>query len=153
MAFDVLLQLLFADGFTHFLVGMHVLVNIIVFAKDFMCTFIIAGTVFSLPKSTDVILWIPDFYQAYTSHVGINNYIPLQLSVYPNPATDIIHLTDLDGSIRLINIYNAAGQLVLQQAVNGNPLIEINVTSLSKGFYVGTAIMEGDQTASFKFLK
>ena len=107
---------------------------------------------YNFPNST-LGYGIPDFYHAYTSQVGINNHNPLRLSVYPNPATDKIHLTDLDGSIRLINIYNAAGQLVLQQAVNGNPLIEINVTSLSKGFYVGTAIMDGNQTASFKFLK
>ena len=107
---------------------------------------------YSLPNTTFG-YGIPDFYHAYTSHVGINNYNSLQLSVYPNPATDKIHLTNIDGSIRLINIYNAAGQLVLQQAVNGNPLIEINVTSLSNGFYVGTAIMDGNQTASFKFLK
>ena len=107
---------------------------------------------YNFPNST-LGYGIPDFYHAYISQVGINNHNPLRLSVYPNPATDKIHLTDLDGSIRLINIYNAAGQLVLQQAVNGNPLIEINVTSLSKGFYVGTAIMDGNQMASFKFLK
>jgi subtilisin family serine protease len=96
---------------------------------------------------------IPDFYKAYTTHVGINDYKPLQLSVYPNPATDKLHLTNLDGDIQSISIYNTAGQLVLQHAVNGNPLIEINVTSLPKGFYVGTATMEGNRTATFKFVK
>ena len=96
---------------------------------------------------------IPDFYKAYTSHVGINDYKPLQLSVYPNPVTDKLFLTNLDGEIQSINIYNATGQLVLQHAVNGNALIEINVTSLPKGFYVGTASKRGDQKATFKFVK
>ena len=96
---------------------------------------------------------IPDFYKAYTTHVGINDYKPLRLSVYPNPATDKLFLTNHDGDIRSISIYNAAGQLVLQHAVNGNPLIEINVTSLPKGFYVGTATMESNRTATFKFVK
>ena len=96
---------------------------------------------------------IPDFYKAYTSHVGINDYKPLQLSVYPNPVTDKLHLTNLDGNLQSISIFNAAGQLVLQHAVNGNPLIEINVTSLPKGFYVGTATMGANQTATFKFVK
>ena len=96
---------------------------------------------------------IPNFYQIYASHVGINDYNPQQISVYPNPATDKLFLTNSDGSIQTINIYNAAGQLVLQHAVNGNPLIEINVTSLPKGFYVGTATMRDKQKATFKFVK
>ena len=96
---------------------------------------------------------IPDFYKAYTTHVGIKDYNPLQLSVYPNPVTDKLCLTNTNGDIQSISIYNAAGQLVLQHAVNGNPLIEINVTSLPKGFYVGTATMGGNRTATFKFVK
>ena len=96
---------------------------------------------------------IPNFYQVYASHVGINDYNPLQLNVYPNPVTDKLYLTNTDGNIQSINIYNASGQLVLQHAVNGNPLIEINVTSLPEGFYVGTATLDGNKTASFKFVK
>ena len=96
---------------------------------------------------------IPDFYKAYTSHVGINDYKPLQLSVYPNPVTDKLYLTNLDGELQTISIYNAAGQLILQHPVNGNALIEINVTSLPKGFYVGTATLNNHQIANFKFVK
>ena len=96
---------------------------------------------------------IPNFYQVYTSHVGINDYNPLQLSVYPNPATDKLYLTNTDGNIQSISIFNATGQLVLQHPVNGNPLIEINVTSLPEGFYVGTATLGGNRTATFKFVK
>ena len=96
---------------------------------------------------------IPDFYKAYTTHVGINDYNPLQLSVYPNPATDKLYLTNHDGELQTINIYNASGQLVLQHTVHNNPLIEINVTSLPQGFYVGTATMGGNRTATFKFVK
>ena len=96
---------------------------------------------------------IPNFYQVYASHVGINDYNPLQLSVYPNPATDKLCLTNTDGNIQSISIFNATGQLVLQHTVNGSPLIEINVTSLPKGFYVGTATLDGNKTASFKFVK
>ena len=96
---------------------------------------------------------IPDFYKAYTTHVGIQDHNPVQLSVYPNPATDKLYLTNTDGSIQSISIYNAAGQLVLQHIVNSNPIIEINVSSLPKGFYVGSARMGGNQTATFKFVK
>lgn len=96
---------------------------------------------------------IPNFYQIYASHVGINDYKPLQISVYPNPVTDKLYLTNLDGDIQSVSIYNAACQLVLQHAVNGNPLIEINVTSLPEGFYIGTATMKDNQKATFKFVK
>ena len=96
---------------------------------------------------------IPDFYKAYTTHLGIKDYNPLQLSVYPNPVIDNLHLTNTDGNIQTISLFNAAGQLVLQHAVNGDALIEINVTSLPKGFYVGTATMGGNRTATFKFVK
>ena len=96
---------------------------------------------------------IPDFYKAYTTHVGINDYNSLRLSVYPNPAADKLYLTNTDGNIQSISIFNAAGQLVLQHPVNGSPLIEINITSLSKGFYVGTATLGGNRTATFKFVK
>ena len=96
---------------------------------------------------------IPNFYQIYASHVGINDYKPLQISVYPNPVTDKLYLTNLDGDIQSVTLYNASGQLVLQHAVNGNPLIEINVTSLPEGFYVGTATMKDNQKATFKFVK
>ena len=96
---------------------------------------------------------IPDFYKAYTTHVGINDYKPLQLSVYPNPVTDKLHLTNLDGDIQSISIYNTAGQLVLQHTVSHSPILEINVTSLPKGFYVGTATLNNNQVATFKFVK
>ena len=96
---------------------------------------------------------IPNFYQVYASHVGIHDYNPLQLNVYPNPVTDKLILTNTDGNIQSISIFNATGQLVLQHPVNGNPLIEINVTSLPEGFYVGTATLEGNHKATFKFVK
>ena len=96
---------------------------------------------------------IPNFYQVYTSHVGINDYNPLQLSVYPNPATDKLYLTNTDGNIQTVTLYNAAGQLVLQTSVPDSPILKINVTDLPNGFYVGTATLGGNRTATFKFVK
>lgn len=96
---------------------------------------------------------IPNFYQIYASHVGINNYKPLQISVYPNPVTDKLYLTNLDGDIQSVSIYNASGQLVLQTAVPHSPILEINVANLSNGFYIGTATLNNNQTAAFKFVK
>ena len=96
---------------------------------------------------------IPDFYGAYTSHVGINDYNPLTLSVYPNPVTDQLNIVNPDGNIQTVTLYTASGQLVLQTAVSSSPILEINVSSLPNGFYIGTATLNNHQTATFKFIK
>ena len=97
---------------------------------------------------------IPDFYGAYASHVGIHDYNPLQLSVYPNPVTDQLNIVNPDGNIQTVSVYNASGQLVLQTAVSSSPILEINVSSLPNGFYIGTATLNNNQqTATFKFIK
>lgn len=96
---------------------------------------------------------IPNFYQIYASHVGINDYKPLTLSIYPNPVTDKLNILNPDGNIQTVTLYNASGQLVLQTAVPSSPILEINVTSLPKGFYIGTATLNNHQTATFKFVK
>ena len=96
---------------------------------------------------------IPDFYKAYTTHVGINDYKPLQLSVYPNPVTDQLNIVNPDGNIQTVTLYNSSGQLVLQTAVPHSPILEIPVNNLPNGFYIGTATLNNNQTATFKFIK
>ena len=96
---------------------------------------------------------IPDFYKAYKTHTGSKEQKPLQLNVYPNPATDKLHLINNYGNIQSINIYNASGQLVLQHTTPQSFFLEIDVTHLSQGFYVGTATLEGNHKATFKFVK
>ena len=96
---------------------------------------------------------IPDFYKAYTTHVGIHDYSPLQLNVYPNPVTDQLNIVNPDGNIQTVSVYNASGQLVLQTAVSSSPILEINVSSLPNGFYIGTATLNNNQTTTFKFVK
>ena len=96
---------------------------------------------------------IPNFYKVYASHVGINDYNPLNISVYPNPVTDKLNIVNPDGNIQTVTLYNASGQLVLQTAVSNFPILKINVTSLPKGFYIGTATLHNNQTGTFKFVK
>ena len=96
---------------------------------------------------------IPNFYHVYASHVGIHDYNPLQISVYPNPVTDKLNIVNPDGNIQTITLYNASGQLVLQTAVPHSPILEINVANLSNGFYIGTATLNNNQMATFKFVK
>ena len=84
---------------------------------------------------------------------ALNDYKPLQLSVYPNPVTDQLNIVNPDGNIQTVSIYNASGQLVLQTTVPHSPILEIPVNNLPNGFYIGTATLNNHQTATFKFIK
>ena len=77
-------------------------------------------------------------YVDFNIHVIIN-YIPdsvdenddVMISVYPNPAQDYIHVETCHGaSVHGIEIYNAAGQLMLLSTET-----EINVSELESGVY------------------
>lgn len=96
---------------------------------------------------------IPDFHKAYSTHVGINDSKPLQISIYPNPVTDKLNIVNPRGDIKTVALYNASGQLVLQTAVPDSQILEINVKNLPNGFYIGTAILNNHQIATFKFVK
>ncbi|MCB0595976.1 MAG: T9SS type A sorting domain-containing protein [Lewinellaceae bacterium] len=53
--------------------------------------------------------------------------------VYPNPASDFIHLDLIDGQGSRANIYNSAGGLVLSRELANGPKIEIS--KLPAGVY------------------
>lgn len=51
------------------------------------------------------------------------------LSVYPNPATDVIYIEGAENE--MVRVYDATGRLVMQQVYNGN----LDVSGLAKGVY------------------
>ena len=51
------------------------------------------------------------------------------LSVYPNPATDVIYIEGAENE--MVSIYDATGRLVMQQVYTG----QLNVSTLPKGVY------------------
>ncbi|MEM6721680.1 MAG: T9SS type A sorting domain-containing protein [Bacteroidota bacterium] len=56
-----------------------------------------------------------------------------ELSVYPNPVKDIIHITNINTDLIKAEIHNVNGQLVLSKE---NKLTSINVNSLPSGIYM-----------------
>tara|TARA_R110002012_G_scaffold81945_4_gene207491 strand:- start:26069 stop:27472 length:1404 start_codon:yes stop_codon:yes gene_type:complete len=58
----------------------------------------------------------------------------LTIEMYPNPATDYIHIKNVDADAQ-ISIYNVNGQLIKRHAtsIQGN---SVNVASLSSGLYI-----------------
>ena len=64
--------------------------------------------------------------------VGIQHNEPLQLSIYPNPAKDLIRLkTNESGIIRIVSL---TGEIVLEKSVNATE--NINVDALASGLYI-----------------
>ncbi len=72
--------------------------------------------------------------------VGINELSKNDLTVFPNPAKDMITVQS-NGNIKKISVYNATGQLVISQVIN-KTRVNINTTGLSTGVYNLKAIMD-----------
>jgi len=79
-----------------------------------------------------------------------DNGIP-NLTLYPNPASDILQLNGLQNQA-LVTIYDVAGKLVLQVEVDKNSNNSINTASLAPGFY-HCRIQQNNQTAELSFIK
>ena len=68
---------------------------------------------------------------------GINNTIANNtnsITVYPNPATDLLNISLSNGTaIETVNIYNVSGKLVNNTKLNGN---QIDISQLNNGVYM-----------------
>lgn len=61
------------------------------------------------------------------------------VSIYPNPTSDVINLSSVDG-IKAISINNLSGKTVWSGAASEFPL---NVSSFAKGIYLINVVTEG----------
>jgi hypothetical protein len=57
------------------------------------------------------------------------------ISIYPNPATDVITISDPNAIIRQYEVFDQVGQSVLT-AINRTGKTEINLTTFSSGMYL-----------------
>ena len=73
-----------------------------------------------------------------------------QLKLYPNPATDFVHVFHKENILK-ISVFDAAGKLVLTKEVNDKQA-DIFVQQFPKGSYMLQALTE-QGTESVKFLK
>ncbi len=62
-----------------------------------------------------------------------------EISVYPNPANDVVNIRHAVGDV--VSVYNAVGQLVLTQEIKNNQAV-VNVSYLAKGVYVVKTITQ-----------
>ncbi len=77
-----------------------------------------------------------------------------EFSAYPNPASDLLWINNLDGNW-LIQIYNLQGQLVHQERqISRNATLGISVRNLHNGQYIARMISEStQQKAVVRFMK
>jgi len=67
----------------------------------------------------------------YKTISGTNNIVPDKICIYPNPATDILHINGLDG-ITSLSIVDLKGNILYENSTHGN----INVCGLKDGIYL-----------------
>lgn len=77
--------------------------------------------------------------------VAIRNFLAQSLEVYPNPATNMLHIRNVkEGTVQ---VYDAIGRQVMVNEVVGNEdHIQLDISSLSKGIYF---VKIGNNTAKF----
>ena len=72
------------------------------------------------------------------------------LSVYPNPATDVLNISVSNGTkVNNVNIYNVSGKLVTTAKVTAN---QINISELNNGVYFIEVLTENGKLTT-KFVK
>lgn len=93
--------------------------------------------------------------------VGIDDALALeQLSVYPNPAQNLLNISFSTASSNAretdITVYNAAGQAIIQRSEVALPTatqdIKLNVSDLSQGMYF-LVIQHGERISSQRFVR
>lgn len=66
-----------------------------------------------------------------------NPAIPFSVSVWPNPASNVLTVQTKDApSKALLQVYNMSGRLVYQTKANGNSQLQIDVSAWPKGMYI-----------------
>ena len=91
------------------------------------------------------------FVMTGTAVLGMseNNKIQ-QLEMYPNPATNILHLK-AGQKMEIIQVYNMLGQAILNKSPNSYKS-DLNIENLQSGSYI-LKIQSGDQVGSYHFIK
>lgn len=81
---------------------------------------------------------------------GIDEGLAASVKFYPNPVENVLNIEMEEGSV-LVEVYNAYGQKVISQNVNGKAAI--SMSHLSAGAYFVRVMSEGERPANFVTVK
>lgn len=90
-------------------------------------------------------------YESSSSSLATSTVKLNEVSIYPNPTSDILKVKLLKNEKSKIEIYDLSGRLVKQMNANSDN-IELNVSALDKGTYL-INIVTSSNTISKKFIK
>lgn len=79
------------------------------------------------------IYWCKDETAIYSEDcsLGLNDILETQLSIYPNPAKDVLMLyNESESIIESVKLYDALGKLVIEQS---NPSNQLDISNISSG--------------------
>jgi len=69
--------------------------------------------------------------------VSVNEHLSSQFNLYPNPATNVVNITNSENMlVQQITIYDIAGKQLNTQTFNNQAEIQLNVENLSNGSYM-----------------
>ncbi|MBE0641568.1 MAG: T9SS type A sorting domain-containing protein, partial [Bacteroidales bacterium] len=76
---------------------------------------------------------------------GTSQVIPeMDLQLFPNPASDVLHITIPTGTLEKVWIHDLEGRQVLESPVSGTRSASISLQSLRPGTYVlGASVSSG----------
>ena len=74
------------------------------------------------------------------------------ISIYPNPTTDVLYITGELQSFTNLEMHNMLGQKVLQQSVINEEIVSVNTESINAGVYLLT-LSDGNQKQTFRIVK
>lgn len=86
-------------------------------------------------------------YSLNIGQLAVTDVKKNNISVYPNPATDIINISNISSKTKF-EIYSVGGQLINQGTTDG----KVNVSKLTKGVYILSLESNGEKSQT-KFIK
>jgi hypothetical protein len=92
---------------------------------------------------------------AFSGQVGFSNVSEMEkqsLQVFPNPASDVIHITSPDNLI-MVYIYDITGQLIFSVKNTGLKDVNIQVADLKNGVYFIRCHHHEGKISCYKFMK
>ncbi|MHA2404085.1 MAG: T9SS type A sorting domain-containing protein, partial [Candidatus Kariarchaeaceae archaeon] len=79
----------------------------------------------------------PNVYFTSDCTTGLNEYVQRDLSIYPNPLSNLLTIEIKFQGPHIIELYSLSGQLVYTRRTN-EPIHQIDLSSFEKGLYIIT---------------
>jgi hypothetical protein len=107
---------------------------------------------FRQTSTDEFLLFFDDISVVSNTTAGLNDKALTKLSVYPNPANDIVTIAAGDALVNNVSIVDINGRTVKSVKFDGLANTQVNVSDLAKGVYVMT-ISSDKGTTTQKLMK